>query len=147
MWKVRTLEFLLDRSVADKRFVMTLMSSFALLALILTIIGLYGVMSYVVSQRRQEIGLRMALGAQTRDILSMILRQGMRLTLVGSVIGLVGSYAMTRLMKSLVFGMEATDLITFVSVALLLSLVAIIACYIPARRATKVDPMVALRYE
>jgi putative ABC transport system permease protein len=147
MWKVRTLESLIDRSVADKRFLMVLMGVFAALALALTVIGLYGVMSYAVSQRTQEIGVRMALGAGARNIHHMVLRQGMTLVLIGVAFGLAASWMLTRLMANLLFGVSATDLLTFVSISSLLTIVALLACWIPARRAMKVDPIIALRYE
>ncbi len=147
MWKIRTVEFLLDRGVADKRFVMALMSIFAALALVLAVIGLYGVLSYMVRQRTQEIGVRMALGAQSRDILGMVLRNGMRLVLIGVALGLVAAWTLTRLMGNLLYGVSATDAFTFTALALLMIVVALVACYVPAQRATKVDPMVALRYE
>jgi putative ABC transport system permease protein len=147
MWKIRTVEFLVDRSTADRRFLMALMGIFAGLALVLTIIGLYGVISYLVNQRTQEIGIRMALGAQVGDIMRMVLKQGMVLVLAGVALGLAAAWMLTRLMSTLLFHVSATDPLTFVSIALLLIAVALLACYIPARRATKVDPLVALRYE
>jgi putative ABC transport system permease protein len=147
VWKIRTVESLLERNVAPRRFVMTLMAVFAGLALLLTAVGLYGVISYSVSQRTQEIGVRMALGAQARDVLALIIKQGMKLTLVGVAIGVAASFALTRVMASLLYNVSATDPLTFISAALVLACVAFLACYIPARRATKVDPMIALRYE
>ena len=147
MWKIRTVEFLVNRSVADRKFLMALMGIFASLALVLTMIGLYGVISYLVNQRTQEIGIRMALGAQMGDILRMVLKQGMVLVLAGVALGLGASWLMTRLMSRLLYQVSATDPLTFGSIALLLIGVALLACYLPARRATKVDPLVALRYE
>ncbi|MCM3872702.1 MAG: ABC transporter permease [Pyrinomonadaceae bacterium] len=147
MWKIRTVEFLVNRSVADRKFLMALMGIFASLALVLTMIGLYGVISYLVNQRTQEIGIRMALGAQMGDILRMILKQGMVLVLTGVALGLGASWLMTRLMSRLLYQVSATDPLTFGTIALLLTAVALLACYLPARRATKVDPLVALRYE
>jgi putative ABC transport system permease protein len=147
MWKMRTVEFLVSRSVADRRFLMALMGIFASLALVLTIVGLYGVISYLVNQRTQEIGVRMALGAQLSDILRMVLKQGMTLVLLGIALGLGASLLLTRLMSRLLYQVSATDPLTFTGIALLLTLVALLACYLPARRATKVDPLVALRYE
>jgi putative ABC transport system permease protein len=147
MWKIRTVEFLVTRSVADRKFLMALMGVFAGLALILTVIGLYGVISYLVNQRTQEIGIRMALGAQMGDILRMVLKQGMFLVLIGVALGLTASWALTRLLTTLLYKTSATDLVTFSSIAVLLLVVALLACYIPARRATKVDPLDALRYE
>jgi putative ABC transport system permease protein len=147
MWKIRTVEFLVNRSTADRRFLMALMGIFATLAFVLTIIGLYGVISYLVNQRTQEIGIRMALGAQMRDILSMVLKQGMVLVFTGVALGLAASWMLTRLMSRLLYQVSATDPLTFAAIALLLVTVALLACYIPARRATKVDPLVALRYE
>jgi putative ABC transport system permease protein len=147
MWKVRSVDFLLARNVADKRFLVMLMGIFGALALTITAIGLYGVVSYTVGRRTQEIGIRMALGAGGRDILAMILRQGMRMVSLGIVIGLGASYGLTRLMTSLLYGTSATDPIAFTAIALILAGVTLLACFIPARRATKVDPMVALRYE
>jgi putative ABC transport system permease protein len=147
MWKMRTVEFLVNRSVADRKFLLALMGVFAGLALVLTMIGLYGVISYLVNQRTQEIGIRMALGAQMGDILRMVLRQGMFLVLLGVSIGLVASWLVTRLIAKLLFQVSATDPLTFAGISTLLVLVALLACYLPARRATKVDPLVALRYE
>jgi putative ABC transport system permease protein len=147
MWKIRTVEFLVDRSVADRKFLMALMGIFAALALVLTMIGLYGVISYLVNQRTQEIGVRLALGAQVGQILGMVLKQGMALVLIGVAVGLAASWLITRLMSRLLYQVSATDPLTFTAIALLLITVALLACYIPARRATKVDPLVALRYE
>src|SRR5215813_2229034 len=147
MWKIRTVEFLVNRSVADRKFLLALMGVFAGLALVLTMIGLYGVISYLVNQRTQEIGIRMALGAQVGHILRMVLRQGMLLVLLGVALGLGAAWLLTRLMERLLFEVSATDPLTFAAIAVLLIAVALLACYLPARRATKVDPLVALRYE
>jgi putative ABC transport system permease protein len=126
---------------------MMLLGGFALLALLLATIGIYGVISYSVAQRTREIGIRIALGAQIRDVIKLVLKQGLALALVGLAAGLLVSFFMTKLMSSLLFGVSATDPVTFGSVALILLFVALLACYIPARRAAKVDPNVALRYE
>ena len=147
MWKIRTVEFLMNYNIADKKFLLALMGIFASLALVLTIIGLYGVISYLVNQRRQEIGIRMALGAQMRDILAMVLRQGMILVFTGVALGLAAAWMLTRLISTLLYQVSPTDPVTFASIAALLIVVALLACYFPARRATKVDPLVALRYE
>ncbi|HSS19148.1 MAG TPA: ABC transporter permease [Pyrinomonadaceae bacterium] len=147
MWKIRTQAFLVDRSTADRRFLMVLMGIFASLALVLTIIGLYGVISYLVNQRTQEIGIRMALGAQMGHILRMVLRQGMVLVFTGVGLGLAAAWLVTRLMTRLLYQVSATDPLTFTGISLLLIIVALLACYIPARRAAKVDPLVALHYE
>jgi putative ABC transport system permease protein len=147
LFSVKTMEEYLSTSVARPRFSTTLLSIFAGVALVLTIVGLYGVMSYSVAQRTNEIGIRMALGAQSRDVLVMIVKQGSVLILLGLGIGLAGAYALTRVISSWLFGVTAKDPITFGAVAVLLAIVALLACYIPALRATKVDPMDALRCE
>jgi putative ABC transport system permease protein len=145
--EVATLEQVLGESIEQPRLTMFLLGIFALVALTLAAIGIYGVMAYVVAQRTREIGIRMALGAQTLDVLKLIVRNGMILALVGVAIGLAGALALTRLMASLLFEVAATDAMTFAVVSVGLLAVALLACYIPARRATKVDPLVALRYE
>jgi putative ABC transport system permease protein len=147
VFEVATMEGLLAEAIAKRRFVMLLLAGFAALALALAAIGIYGVMGYTVAQRTQEIGVRMALGAQTGDVLKLVVGQGMRLALGGVVIGLAAACGLTRLMTTLLFSVKATDPLTFGVIALLLIAVALLACYIPARRATKVDPMVALRTE
>ena len=147
LFGVKTMEEYLSASVAAPRFNTTLLSIFAGVALVLTIVGLYGVMSYSVAQRTNEIGIRMALGAQGRDVLMMIVKQGSKLILIGLAVGLAGAYALTRLLASLLFGVTAKDPFTFAAVATLLAIVALLACYVPAWRATKVDPMEALRCE
>jgi predicted permease len=134
-------------SISSKRFTMTLLSVFALLALLLASIGIYGVLSYMVGQRTKEIGVRMALGAQKFDVLRMVLKDGARMTLVGIALGLVGALALTRLMRTMLYGIRPTDPLTFISVAALLGVIAMLACYVPARRAMKVDPMEALRHQ
>jgi putative ABC transport system permease protein len=143
----RPLEDLIDQAVSPRRFVTILLGGFALLALVLASLGIYGVISYSVTQRTNEIGIRIALGAQTASVLSMILGQGIRLTVVGLGIGLTAAFVLTRVLSSLLFGVQATDPLTFCGIAALLTSVALLACYVPARRAAKVDPMVALRYE
>ncbi|MEA2206596.1 MAG: hypothetical protein QOE77_3372 [Blastocatellia bacterium] len=145
--QVRTMETLLAASMAERRSNMILLAVFAIIALILTGVGIYGVISYSVTQRTQEIGIRMALGAQSRDVMTLVMRNGMRLVLLGIVIGFAGALVLTRWMAALLFGISTTDATTFFLTALLLAGIALLACWIPARRATKVDPLVALKYE
>jgi putative ABC transport system permease protein len=144
---IQTLDRLLADSISQQRFYLLLLSFFASIALTLAAVGLYGVVSYTVKQRTPEIGVRMAFGAQAGDVLRLIIKFGMKLTLIGAFIGLAGALTLTRLMRTLLFDVSATDPLTFIVVALLLTGVALMACWIPARRATKVDPMVALRVE
>lgn len=146
-YAVTTMDQLVDDSLKARRFNMALLGAFAILALALAVVGIYGVMSFSTSQRIREIGLRMALGAQTRDIMKLIVGQGLRLTLIGVGVGLLVAFGLTRLMSSLLHEVSPTDPATYVLIALLLTAVALLACYIPARRATKIDPLVALRYE
>jgi len=146
---VQTMEEIIAQSLAERKFSMIMLSAFAALALVLSGVGIYGVVSYLVGQRTQELGVRMALGAQPRDVLRMVLGQGLKMALAGVAVGLAAALALTRLLAahSMLFGVSATDPLTFLSVAVLLTLVALSACFIPARRATKVDPMAALRHE
>jgi ABC-type antimicrobial peptide transport system permease subunit len=136
---------LIESSTGQRRFAMLLLIGFALLAMTLASIGLYGVMSYTVSQRARELGVRLALGAGSREVLGLVLVQGLRLTLAGVAIGLVAAVGVTRVMKNMLFGLSTTDPLTFVSISLLLVAVALVASYLPALRATRVDPVVALR--
>jgi putative ABC transport system permease protein len=147
VYNIRTMEQLLNQAIAQRRLNMMMLGAFALVALLLATSGIFGLMAYTVAQRTHEIGIRMALGAQKRDILKLVFGQGMSLTMIGLGLGLAAAFWLTRLMSSLLFGVSATDPLTFLSLALLLAIVALIACYIPARRAMKVDPMIALRYE
>ncbi len=147
IYGVRTMHEIRAESVAPERLNLTLLSIFAGIALILAIVGIYGVMSYSVTQRTREIGIRMAIGAQPRDVFRMVIWQGMLLALIGVAVGLVGAFGFTRLMTTMLFGIEPTDPTTFAAIAVLLTAVALVACYVPGRRATKVDPVVSLRYE
>jgi putative ABC transport system permease protein len=141
------MEAFVSEAFARHRFNLVLLGLFGGLALLLSAAGIYGVMAYGVAQRKNELGLRLALGAQPHDVMNLILRQGLRLISVGLVLGLVSALALTRLMKSLLFGVNATDAVTFAAVTLLLLVVALLACLIPARRATRVDPLATLRQE
>jgi len=144
---VTTLDQRMWSATSQPRFRTSLVTFFALIALILACLGIYGVISYSVTQRTHEIGIRMALGAQRRDVLKLVIKQGLALASVGVVVGLSASYLLTRLLASLLFGVKPTDPATFVMSALLLGSTALLASFLPARRATKVDPLVALRYE
>jgi len=144
---VKTMEHIVSTSVTQPRFNLFLVGLFSVVALLLSAAGIYGVTSYTVAQRTHELGIRLALGAQMGDVLRMILGQGMAVIMIGVVLGLGASFGLLRLMKSLLFGVSETDPLTYVSITLVLVMVALLACYIPARRATKVDPLEALRYE
>jgi putative ABC transport system permease protein len=145
--EIASMEQLLARSLSRARFSMLLLSIFAGLALTLAAVGIYGVMAYAVAQRTREIGVRLALGAQPRDVLGMVLLGGSKLAGFGIVLGLVGALILNRLLRNQLYGVSAHDPLTYIGVALLLGMVGLAACYLPARRATRVDPLVALRYE
>jgi len=147
VYDVMTMNERLSNSVAARRFNLLLLGGFAALALLLAGVGVYGVISYVVTQRTHEVGVRMALGAQSADVVRLFIKQGMAMVIFGVALGLIGAFALTRLMKSLLFNVSAIDPLTFVCVALLLSLVALAACYLPARRASRIDPLASLRRE
>jgi putative ABC transport system permease protein len=147
VFDVKTMEEVRAISISVYSIGSATMTIFAIVALLLAAVGIYGVMAFAVSQRTQEIGIRMALGARAFDVLKLVLRNGMSLAIIGAVIGILGAFAITRFMASLLFGVSPTDVVTFASVTAALLLVALLACYLPARRATKVDPLVALRYE
>src|SRR5262249_11513713 len=147
MASIASMDQLLSDSISRSRFTMFVLGVFAAIALILTAVGIYGVIAYSVAQRTHEIGIRMALGAQRGNVLGLVLGQGTRLTLIGVGIGAVAASVLTRLMSSLLFGISATDPITFVAVIVMLAAVALLATFVPARHATRVSPVVALRYE
>jgi ABC-type antimicrobial peptide transport system permease subunit len=147
VYEVLAADEYVSRSVGTERFNLMLIGAFASLALIMTAVGLYGVISYSVTQRTREIGIRVALGAGTRETVGIVMGRGLRLTVSGVVLGLAAAFALSRFLEHLLFGVTPTDPLTFASVALLLLFVAIVACYLPARRASRIDPMVALRSE
>jgi len=147
VFNVKPMEQVIGERLSPKRLATFMMAVFALVALVLAGVGIYAVMSYAVSQRTHEIGIRMALGAQARDIFKLVITQGLALTLIGIVIGLAGAYALTRAMAGLLYGVTATDPLTFIGISLLLGGVAMLACYVPTRKAIRADPMIALRYE
>nr|MBA3246809.1 FtsX-like permease family protein [Pyrinomonadaceae bacterium] len=147
VYDIKTMDDVLSASVANNRLVVLLFGVFAMFALLLASIGIYGVIAYSVAQRTHEIGIRIALGAQRTDVLGLVVGQGMVPAVIGVIIGLIGAFAVTSIMQGLLYGVSATDPAVFVGVSLLLMIVALTACYIPARRATKVDPIIALRYE
>jgi putative ABC transport system permease protein len=142
-----SMDQIIAHSLASRRFAMVLLSLFAVTALLLASIGIYGVMSHVAGQRTHEIGVRMALGAQRKDVFGLVLADAARMTLVGVPLGLVAAAGLMQVLKTMLFGVSTADPFTYATVAVLLSAVAFLACYLPARRATRVDPMVALRYE
>jgi len=144
---VRALDEFVSDARAQRRFSMSLLAVFALLALVLAALGIYGVMSYAVTRRTRELGVRIALGAQSRDVLKLMVSEGIKMALLGLVFGLAGAVIVARVLAGLLFGVGATDPVTFAIVTLLLLAVALLACWIPARRATKVDPLTALRHE
>ena len=144
LFSVCTYDEAIANSLGTRRVSMQLFTVFAIAALVLAALGIYGVVAYSVTQRTQEIGIRMALGAQKSDVLRLVVRQGMTLTLIGVIAGLIGAFALTRAIASLLFGVAASDPVTFIAIALLLVFVAFIACYLPARRAAKLDPVIAL---
>jgi ABC-type antimicrobial peptide transport system permease subunit len=147
LYEVKTMTEHMKLSLFPARIAATVLGGFGIVALTLAAIGIYGVTSYSVAQRTREIGIRMALGAQLSDVLKLILSHGVKLTILGVGIGLAGAYALTRALTSLLYGVSASDPLTFGFISLILMLVALLACYLPARRATKVDPLEALRYE
>jgi len=147
VWKIRSMASLLERDLAPRRFIARLTAGFALLALLLALIGVYGVMAYVVAQRTREIGIRMALGAARGEVVRLVLGRGLRIVLAGTALGLVGAYLGARAIESQLFGVAAGDVVTFVLVPLVLVAVAAVACWVPARRAARVDPAVALAAE
>ena len=145
IYKMRTMGERVDASLAERRFSMLLLTVFAVLALGLAAIGIYGVMAYLVSQGARELGIRVALGATPRDLLMLVVRQGMFVAGVGTMAGLAGAFVLTRFMRALLFGVDASDPATFAAIALTLAAVALVACMVPARRASRIDPMVAMR--
>jgi putative ABC transport system permease protein len=145
--RINTMKQILGDQVSHSRFNTLLLGIFSALALILATIGIYGVMSYAVRQRRHEIGVRMALGAQNIDVVWLFVRQGLKLTLLGIAIGLASAYGLTRLMTNLLFNVSATDPLTFAAITALLLVIGLLACYLPARRATRIDPLIGLRHE
>jgi ABC-type antimicrobial peptide transport system permease subunit len=147
VFEVRTMQERLHDSLARQRFSMAVLGGFAGFAMLLAAVGVYGVISYMVTQGAHDIGLRMALGAQQRNILGLVVKQGMALAAIGIVAGLMGAFSLTRVMASLLFGVSATDVVTFSAVTLFLVAIALVASYVPALRATRVDPVVALHYE
>jgi ABC-type antimicrobial peptide transport system permease subunit len=147
LYNVRTMEQRVDESLARRRFSMLLLTLFACLALGLAAIGIYGVIAFLVSQSTREVGIRMALGATPREILMLIVRQGLVVAVLGVAAGLAGAFVLTRFMNTLLFGVHPTDPLTFVAIAAALAMVAVLASYVPARRAARVDPMVSLRSE
>jgi putative ABC transport system permease protein len=147
IYALNTVAYHVDQSYWQTRWISSLLVIFALLALGLAAVGLHGVIAYWATLRTHEIGIRMALGAERRDVLKMVVGQGLKLALVGMAIGIVGALALTRFLSILLYGVKPTDPLTFIAVSIILIAVALLACYIPARRASKVDPMVALRYE
>ena len=147
VYGAQTLDDAVSASLEQRRFSMDIVAAFAITALLLAALGIYGVISYLVSERTQEIGIRLALGARRGEILQMVMRQGLGLAMAGAGLGLVGSVIASHLMAGLLYGVMPTDPLTFVGVTLVLTGVALAACYIPARRAMRVDPMIALRYE
>ena len=147
LFQVQTLEEVVSRSLWRQRLQGRVLGTFAVLALLLAVTGIYGVISYAVAQRTRELGVRMALGASRRQVIGIVVGQGARLALLGVVLGLAGSLALTRLLSTLLYGIQATDALTFVVVPLLLGAVAVAACWLPASRASKIDPLVAMRAE
>jgi putative ABC transport system permease protein len=147
VWKIRSMQSLVERDLAPQHFTTMLTTSFALLALLLASVGVYGVMSYAVAQRTREIGIRMALGAYHAQVVRLVLGRGLRIVAAATALGLGGALAGAKLLRSQLFGVSATDLLTFVTVPAILTVVASLACYLPARRASRVDPLIALRSE